>query len=45
MIELNKEPINSKTDIWMLGCVLYVLLYRKHPFEGQGELGIVTASV
>ena len=29
----------------MLGCIAYMLVYRKHPFEGQGELGIVTAAV
>lgn len=34
MVELNKVPIISKSDIWMLGCVLYMLIYRKHPFEG-----------
>lgn len=29
----------------MLGCIIYLLLFRKHPFEGQGQLGIVTAQV
>ncbi len=26
---------NSKTDVWMLGCVLYELVARKKPFEGE----------
>lgn len=29
----------------MLGCIIYLLLFRKHPFEGQGQLGIVTGYV
>lgn len=38
-------PITAKSDVWMLGCVAYMLLYRKHPFEGKGELGIITGFV
>lgn len=29
----------------MLGCIVYMLVYRKHPFEGQGQLGIMTGAV
>lgn len=29
----------------MLGCIIYLLLFRKHPFQGQGQLGIVTGEV
>lgn len=25
-------PVGPKVDIWMLGCVLYTLLFYKHPF-------------
>lgn len=42
MIDPNKTPITAKTDMWMLGCIAYLLLFRKHPFEGQGQLAIVT---
>lgn len=45
MIDPNKIPITAKADMWMLGCIAYLLLYRKHPFEGQGQLGIVTGVV
>jgi AP2-associated kinase len=34
--EYSGFPINEKVDVWMLGCVLFVLLYKTHPFlEGQ----------
>jgi hypothetical protein len=38
-------PITGTADIWMLGCIVYMLVYRKHPFEGQGQLGIMTGAV
>ena len=37
--------INEKADIWTIGCIGYLLLYRKHPFEKDGKLGIVTGQV
>lgn len=34
--EYSGFSINEKVDVWMLGCVLFVLLYKTHPFlEGQ----------
>ena len=27
-----KFPVGVKSDIWMLGCVLYTLCFAKHPF-------------
>lgn len=39
------EKIDGKTDIWMLGCIGYFLLYRRHPFEKNGKLAIVTGTV
>ena len=29
------EHYDHKTDMWMLGCVLYELLTLKKPFEGE----------
>ncbi|XP_055488192.1 cyclin-G-associated kinase isoform X1 [Leucoraja erinacea] len=34
-------PINEKQDIWALGCILYMLCFKQHPFEDGAKLGIV----
>ncbi|XP_040822434.1 cyclin-G-associated kinase isoform X3 [Ochotona curzoniae] len=34
-------PIGEKQDIWALGCVLYLLCFRQHPFEDGAKLRIV----
>ncbi|XP_062827613.1 cyclin-G-associated kinase isoform X3 [Anolis carolinensis] len=34
-------PINEKQDIWALGCILYLLCFRQHPFEDGAKLRIV----
>ena len=30
-------PYTIKSDIWSLGVLLHLMLYRKHPFNGKGE--------
>ena len=30
---LNGEPYNYKVDIWSVGVLLYVLVYKKFPFD------------
>lgn len=45
MIEPTGKIIGSASDIWMLGCVAYLLTFRKHPFEGQGKLAIISGSL
>jgi serine/threonine protein kinase len=45
MIQPSNIPITGKSDLWMLGCVAYLLLFYRHPFEGEGLLGIVTANI
>ena len=35
--------VNTKVDIWMLGCVLYTLWFAKHPFQEAQKLAIVNA--
>lgn len=37
-------PINQKVDMWMFGCVAFLLLEGRHPFQDQGKLAIVGAS-
>ncbi|XP_036777285.1 cyclin-G-associated kinase isoform X2 [Manis pentadactyla] len=34
-------PIGEKQDIWALGCILYLLCFRQHPFEDGARLRIV----
>uniref|UniRef100_A0A8C9NDN3 Cyclin G associated kinase n=1 Tax=Serinus canaria TaxID=9135 RepID=A0A8C9NDN3_SERCA len=42
MIDLYSNfPIGEKQDIWALGCVLYLLCFRQHPFEDGAKLRIV----
>ncbi|XP_069388796.1 serine/threonine-protein kinase Nek5 isoform X2 [Paralichthys olivaceus] len=36
------RPYNNKTDIWSLGCVLYELCTRRHPFEGSSLRQLVS---
>ena len=46
MIDLYlKYPVDERVDIWMLGCVLFVLNYRFHPFQEEGKLSIVNANI
>lgn len=40
----SNNPIGPKTDIWALGCILYFLCYRRHPFEDGGKLRIINAN-
>ena len=46
MIDLYLQyPVDERVDVWMLGCVLYVMNYRYHPFQEEGKLSIINASV
>lgn len=36
-------PIDHRIDIWALGCILYVLCYRQHPFTDAAKLAILNA--
>ena len=42
MIEPTGKTIGQSSDIWMLGCITYLLTFRKHPFQDQGKLAILT---
>lgn len=39
----NNYPINQAMDIWALGCVLFLLCFREHPFEDSAKLRILNA--
>ncbi|RMZ96469.1 cyclin-G-associated kinase, partial [Brachionus plicatilis] len=42
MLDLyNNYRIDSQSDIWALGCVLYLLCFNKHPFEDGSKLRII----
>uniref|UniRef100_A0A8C6J497 Cyclin-G-associated kinase n=1 Tax=Melopsittacus undulatus TaxID=13146 RepID=A0A8C6J497_MELUD len=42
MVDLYSNfPIGEKQDIWALGCILYLLCFRQHPFEDGAKLRIV----
>lgn len=35
--------VNSQVDMWMLGCVLFTLMFFKHPFKESTKLSITNA--
>ena len=35
------KPYNDKSDMWALGCVLYELCTRKHPFDARNQGALV----
>ncbi|KAK9816438.1 hypothetical protein WJX72_000236 [[Myrmecia] bisecta] len=37
----SRERIDTKVDIWALGCLLYFLAYGKLPFAGEAKLQIL----
>lgn len=37
------SPLDCRTDIWALGCMLYGLAYLSHPFQDSGNLAIMSA--
>ena len=39
-----KYDVDFKVDIWMLGCILYVLCFTKHPFQDAQTLAILNGS-
>eukprot|EP00931_Biecheleriopsis_adriatica_P066298 TRINITY_DN40692_c0_g1_i1.p1 TRINITY_DN40692_c0_g1~~TRINITY_DN40692_c0_g1_i1.p1 ORF type:complete len:862 (+),score=172.89 TRINITY_DN40692_c0_g1_i1:49-2634(+) len=44
MVDLHKDfMISEKVDIWMLGCILYTLMYYRHPFQDESTLAIANA--
>lgn len=45
MIESHGKVIGEKSDVWMLGCIGYLMTFRKHPFENEGKLAIISGNI
>jgi AP2-associated kinase len=41
--QYSKYLVNEKVDVWMLGCIFYALMYKKHPFLEAQKLSIINA--
>ena len=39
-----KFSVTEQVDIWMLGCILFILLFYRHPFEEASKLSIVNCA-
>ncbi|XP_034247593.1 cyclin-G-associated kinase isoform X2 [Thrips palmi] len=37
-------PIGPASDVWALGCIVYMLCFMKHPFEDSAKLRIINAN-
>lgn len=37
-------PIGPPSDVWALGCIIYMLCFMKHPFEDSAKLRIINAN-
>ncbi|CAG0914083.1 unnamed protein product [Notodromas monacha] len=45
MLDLwNNYPVNQASDVWALGCVLYTMCFKTHPFEDSAKLRIINAN-
>ncbi|CAB3361786.1 Hypothetical predicted protein [Cloeon dipterum] len=40
----DNRSITSASDVWALGCVLFMLCYLKHPFEDSAKLRILNGN-
>ena len=45
MVDLyRKHEVGLKVDVWALGCILFALCFREHPFASESVLQILNAS-
>jgi len=38
------QEVGTKADVWALGCILYCLCFREHPFNGESTLPILNGA-
>lgn len=38
-----KFKVDTKVDVWMLGCVMFSLCFNYHPYQDCGKIGILNA--
>ncbi|CAK0910710.1 unnamed protein product [Prorocentrum cordatum] len=44
MVNFFKQfAISTQVDIWMLGCILFTLMFYRNPFQGESPLAITNA--
>ena len=44
MVDLYRnQEVGVKVDVWSLGCILYALCFREHPFADESSLQILNA--
>ena len=36
--------VNTKVDVWMIGCVAFTMVYAEHPFKDSQKLAITNAN-
>lgn len=36
-----EKPYNAKSDIWALGCVIYEMCTKRHPFEASNQAALI----
>jgi AP2-associated kinase len=36
--------VNTKADIWMIGCVAFTMIFAEHPFKDAQKLAICSAN-
>jgi len=45
MLDLySRQPIDTRVDVWALGCVLFSLAYNRHPFPEAAGVAILAAN-
>ena len=38
---MKNEKYNDKCDLWSLGVIIYILFFKKRPFQGDNEIALL----